>query len=105
MRFGRASMTVTGIVSPVSLKTRVMPAFRPTRPTVLVALIVSPLFPRTPGCDWPRSYLIEILLPGSNLPPCQRISVESGAAPGTCEGWRIVNGSDGEADRTPLVAV
>src|SRR5690606_13663309 len=40
MRFGSASITVTGTASPASVKTRVIPALRPTRPTVLVALIV-----------------------------------------------------------------
>src|SRR5262245_39978536 len=49
MRFGRASITVTGTASPASLKTRVIPALRPTRPTVLVALIVmSSLFHWSP---------------------------------------------------------
>src|SRR5262245_43800134 len=58
MRFGSASMTVTGTVSPASLKTRVIPALRPTRPRVLAALIVCPLVPRFPlirgaaSCDW-----------------------------------------------------
>src|SRR4051812_49433606 len=52
MRFGSASMTVTGTVSPASLKTRVIPALRPTRPRVLVALIVCPLVPSAPSCDW-----------------------------------------------------
>src|SRR5688572_19786352 len=37
-------MTVTGTVSPASVKTRVIPALRPTRPGALAALIVIPRF-------------------------------------------------------------
>src|SRR6266481_2966337 len=36
MRFGNASTTVTGTVTPASVKTRVMPHLRPTRPMVIV---------------------------------------------------------------------
>src|SRR5580698_9330958 len=36
MRLGSASTTVTGTVTPASVKTRVMPHLRPTRPMVIV---------------------------------------------------------------------
>src|ERR1700736_2867025 len=36
MRFGNASTTVTGTVTPASVNTRVMPHLRPTRPMVIV---------------------------------------------------------------------
>src|SRR5258708_36018971 len=36
MRFGNASTTVTGTVTTASVKTRVMPHLRPTRPMVIV---------------------------------------------------------------------
>src|SRR5579863_5442147 len=36
MRFGSASTTVTGTVTPASVKTRVMPHLRPTRPMDIV---------------------------------------------------------------------
>src|ERR1700736_1700336 len=36
MRFGNASTTVTGTVTPASVNTRVMPHLRPTRPMVVV---------------------------------------------------------------------
>src|SRR4030095_12276125 len=52
MRVGIASMTVTETASPASLKTRVIPALRPTRPKVSAALIVCPLVPSAPSCDW-----------------------------------------------------
>src|SRR5271167_3271857 len=42
MRFGNASTTVTGTVTPASVNTRVMPHLRPTRPMVIVN-------PRTAG--------------------------------------------------------
>src|SRR6185503_6035058 len=45
MRFGMASMTVTETASPASVKTRVIPALRPTRPKALAALIVNVLVP------------------------------------------------------------
>src|ERR1700685_544236 len=41
-RFGNASTTVTGTVTPASVNTRVMPHLRPTRPMVIVN-------PRTAG--------------------------------------------------------
>src|SRR6202051_2232067 len=37
MRFGNASTTVTGTVTPASVNTRVMPHLRPTRPMVIVS--------------------------------------------------------------------
>src|SRR5665213_2465302 len=46
MRFGNASTTVTGTVTPASVNTRVMPHLRPTRPM----LIVNPHTARS--CDW-----------------------------------------------------
>src|SRR6266851_6451027 len=36
MRFGNASTTVTGTVTPASVNTRVMPHLRPTRPMAIV---------------------------------------------------------------------
>src|ERR1700729_2403219 len=36
MRFGNASTTVTGTVTPASVNTRVMPHLRPTKPMVIV---------------------------------------------------------------------
>src|SRR5580698_2914052 len=36
MRFGNASTTVTGTVTPASVNTRVMPHLRPTRPMLIV---------------------------------------------------------------------
>src|ERR1700681_5052994 len=47
MRFGNASTTVTGTVTPASVKTRVMPHLRPTRPMVIVESSFSE------SCDWP----------------------------------------------------
>src|SRR5580658_2132989 len=50
MRFGNASTTVTGTVTPASVNTRVMPHLRPTRPMVIVNSSYSE------SCDWrPRS--------------------------------------------------
>src|ERR1700676_1190048 len=46
MRFGNASTTVTGTVTPASVKTRVMPHLRPTRPMVIVESSFSE------SCDW-----------------------------------------------------
>src|ERR1700722_3320113 len=46
MRFGNASTTVTGTVTPASVNTRVIPHLRPTRPMV----IVNPHTARS--CDW-----------------------------------------------------
>src|SRR5580700_12021892 len=45
MRFGNASTTVTGTVTPASVNTRVMPHLRPTRPMVIVN-------PHTAGSLW-----------------------------------------------------
>src|SRR4029077_17685243 len=46
MRFGNASTTVTGTVTPASVNTRVIPHLRPTRPMVIVN-------PHTAGSfDW-----------------------------------------------------
>src|SRR5271156_5724294 len=36
MRFGSASTTVTGTVTPASVNTRVMPHLRPTRPMLII---------------------------------------------------------------------
>src|SRR5678816_2155575 len=41
MRFGSTSMTVTGTVSPASVKMRVMPALRPMRATLMTFLSFS----------------------------------------------------------------
>src|SRR5258708_4244666 len=46
MRFGNASTTVTGTVTPASVKTRVIPHLRPTRPMVIVESSFSE------SCDW-----------------------------------------------------
>src|SRR5690606_22113479 len=72
-----AWITVTGTDSPASLKTRVMPALRPTRPGVLAALIVFPLVERRSlrtdalsaltGCDWPGAVSIQFFsMPGGS---------------------------------------
>src|SRR6266404_4475644 len=46
MRFGNASTTVTGTVTPASVNTRVMPHLRPTRPMAIVKIL------RREGFDW-----------------------------------------------------
>src|SRR3981189_602626 len=54
MRFGNASTTVTGTVTPASVKTRVMPHLRPTRPMVIVESSFSESY------DWPPLSLRQI---------------------------------------------
>jgi hypothetical protein len=55
MRFGSTSMTVTGTVSPASVKMRVMPALRPIRATLMTILSFLQAF-RLDACGVASSY-------------------------------------------------
>src|ERR1700678_4720274 len=69
MRFGNASTTVTGTVTPASVNTRVIPHLRPTRPMVIVD-------PHTAGAH-----------NGSRF-RCNRPAVWALETPGPLDHWR-----------------
>src|SRR6266404_7487944 len=114
MRFGNASTTVTGTVTPASVNTRVMPHLRPTRPMAIVKILRREGFdwlpqslqsagglgngPQLPLGNWRRAHALRPLKLDGGLymnSPAVQVSVQISVGPGCMElGDRKPEGND-----------